>query len=253
MIEKIWKKGQKKGQVTVFIIVAIVIALSLIIFFSVRGGLFKGEKVNPEIAGIHSFVEECVKEVGEDAVYQIGQTGGYALYADESTKNGIAYYFDKGRKLIPSKEQIEKELAKYVNEQLSFCINDFEDFPDFDISERSIDSKAKIVKGKIIFSVNYQLSITKGENTYVLEDFGVEVSSKLNTIYLVASEIIAEQMLDYENICINCISDIAFENKVLVSMGDEGNDVIIFSIIDEKYKIKDKDYWFSFASRYDLG
>lgn len=248
-------KISDKAQITIFIILAIIIIISLILFFSVKGRVFKEEKVSPQIASVYSFVDSCIEKTGEDAIYNIGQTGGYFLYSNKSTENGIAYYFDKNKAYLPTKEQIENELSLYVNELLFFCAKNFVDFPDFEISQDKIKTQTKMARDKIIFKIKYPLTISKGNKKILLENFEKEIPSRLETVYKVASGITEEQMLDFENICINCVSDLAFENKVFVSMNDDIYDknTIIFTLIDDQYKINGEDYRFYFANRYDLG
>jgi hypothetical protein len=133
-----------------------------------------------------------------------------------------------------------------------FCVENFAKFPDFNIKYENIDTKVKIIEDKVIFNLNLPLSINKGENNFILENFNKEIPSRLNTIYYVASEIIKEQMLDKENICINCIGDVAFENKVIVSMNDYDENTIVFSITDNEIGLKGEEYTYYFANRYDL-
>ena len=243
----------KKSQTTIFIIIAIVIVVGLILYFSIRGGLII-EQINPEISPINSFIDSCISNIGEDAIYHIGETGGYFLYSERSTKTGIAYYFDKGQNLFPSKEKIQDELSLYMNKMLFFCLENFADFSDFEISQGIIKTETKIIEGKVIFNVEYPLTISKGENSYFLKNFEKEIPSRLNTIYEVSSAIIEEQMLDFNNICINCLGDIAFDNKIYVTFSDDvfDEETVIFSIIDDEYKINGEDYFFYFANKYSL-
>jgi|APSaa5957512622_1039677.scaffolds.fasta_scaffold24011_1 hypothetical protein len=244
---------RKRGQISVFIIVAIVIVVTLILYFAVKGDLIFVSGINPEIEHIYSFVDNCVNQVSEDAIYQIGYSGGYFLTPEVASETGIAIYFDRGENLIPLKEDIENELSLYVNDMLFFCVQNFVDFPDFIVDAGEIKSEVEIVEGKVIFYVNYPLSINKGDNTYSLKSFKTEIPSRLNTIYNVALEIILEQMLYYGGVCVNCVSEIAYENQVYVFMNDDffDSDILLFSIVDDLYKINEEDYTFYFANRYD--
>lgn len=242
----------KASQITVFIILAIAIIALLILYFSTQINFI--EETNPEIKGIYNFIDNCIAKTGEDAIYHIGQTGGYFLSPAKSTESGIAYYFDKNTALVPLKESIEQDLSIYMNELLFFCTKNFVDFPDFNIKQEQIQTRTKITKDKVVFNINYPLTISKDNKKYFLKNFNKEIPSRLDTIYNVAYEITKEQMLYFSGICVNCISDISFENKVFVSILNDPFDqsTIIFSIIDDQYKIKDQDYRFYFANKYDL-
>jgi len=122
----------KKSQITVFIIIAVIIVVSfiaLMLFFYGRDDDLEEHKDPVDIERINNFVEECIFQTGEDAVYRIGRTGGYSEASKYSTSNDIAYYYDKGRNLLPPKSEIENQLALYIKSNLNSCIKDFSDFP----------------------------------------------------------------------------------------------------------------------------
>lgn len=243
---------RKRGQISIFIIVAIVIVVVLILYFAVKGNLILVGSINSEIEPIYLFVDNCIEQVAVDSIYQVGQTGGYYLAPENSIDIGIAVYFDKGRNLMISKTELEEELEFYVDEMLFFCTSNFVDFPDFEVSFGEINSEVEVVEGKVVFNIKYPLSINKGDNTYVLDNFNKDIPSKLYTIYSVALNIIEEQMLFEKGVCMNCVSDTAYENKVQVFMNDYDNETIIFSLVDGEHKINDEDYYFYFANKYEV-
>ena len=243
----------KRSQITVFVIIAIIIVISLMIYFSVKSGVFK-TTVNLEIRPVYSFVDNCLSKTSEDAIYHIGQYGGYFIPPNESTESKIPYYFDKGKNLLLSKAQIEKELSKYVDSMMFFCVKNFADFPDFNVKQGEIKTETKILPEKVVFNLYFPLTISKGESSFSVKDFNTEVNSRLDSIYEVASGIIEEQMKDERNICINCIGDLAFEKKIFVGTNEDlfDKNTIIFSLIDDQEKINEEEYVFYFANRYEL-
>ena len=117
--------SQKRSQLTIFIILAILIIGFVVLFFTFRGTLQKEKPPFPEIASIQNFVEECIYESGQGALYFIGQHGGYYLPSKFSTPLGIPYYIKDNQNLILAKENIEVELSKYVDGALPLCIGNF--------------------------------------------------------------------------------------------------------------------------------
>lgn len=242
----------KRSQISIFVIIAIVFVAILLIYFVIKGNLITNSGINSEIKPIYNYVDNCLEKTAEDAIYTIGQNGGYFIYANKSNEIGIPYYFDREENLMPSKEQVGKELEKYINDMMFFCTKNFVEFPDYNIKYGEIKTKVEINRDETIFNLNYPLSINKGENNFVLENFNKVIPSRLNTIYKVAEEIIKEQMLEKNNICINCIGDISFENKVFVSMNDYTENEIIFSIRDNEIGLKGEEYVYYFVNRYDI-
>jgi hypothetical protein len=67
---------EKRGQVTIFIIIAIILVASLSLFF-----IFRDKLSGPRFSGdpVYLFIENCIEEVGGDAIYYITRNGGHML------------------------------------------------------------------------------------------------------------------------------------------------------------------------------
>jgi len=241
----------KRGQIALFVIIAILIISAAFIILYTQTDIFgkRTEKL-PEIAPIQAFIENCIKETGQDALVFIGQQGGYYEMPKFSI-SGYSYYFYNNKSVMPSKEKIEIELSKYMNEMLPFCTQNFVNFPDFSVeADPAINSKTTILADKIRFDVNYKVLIRKGDSTFRISSFSNEIPSRLYTIYNVTSEIIAEQLTDPSHICLSCLTKWGIENDLYIDMANFGNDTVIFTITDKKIKINNQLYQFIFANRY---
>jgi hypothetical protein len=241
---------QKKGQVTIFIIVAILIIGGIIAFFVLSDKLSPESSIPIEIQPINQFVEDCLKETSENALIRIGEQGGYFLIFDEPSIEGrIPYYLQGTKKSIPSEEEVGQNLAGFVREELSFCILNFKDFKeDFKISHELKNVSVSILENSVRFSLDYPITITKKdtETTYQLKDFSLDIHARLNKIHEISEEIVLEQEKHPESICLSCLYDLGFENNVNIDMLDYGNSTI-FTIIDNKSQINDEAYEWNFA------
>lgn len=236
----------KRGQVTIFIIIAIILVAAVGLYFVFRDTLGQGV-YSPEVEGIKLFVEECVKDTGEDAIYTIGQNGGYFSAIELSTSDGIPYYYHNGKEYMPSKERIEQELAFYLENSLQFCTNDFVDFSDLSIEEGEVSATAVAQDEEVIFNVEYPLSISKENATSILRDFeSIKVPIRLGIIYNSIEEMIQEQ-LTREDICLSCLAKIGTRNDLTINMVNT-EEAIIFVVRDENYDIPLE---FKFANKYD--
>ena len=239
----------KRGQITIFIIIAIIIIGAIGLYFSLRGGLTTSRPYSPQTEQIYLFVEECIEDTGRDAVYWIGQNGGYFFPPELSTKTGIPYYYSNGRNYMPYKEEVEEEISKYTEENLDFCLNDFVDFPEFNISQREIKTETKILDNKIILNIEYPLTITKGDSTSIIRNFeNIGVSTRLGLVYNAVGKIILDQ-LNHKDICLSCISNIAGENDLAIDMTntEEG---LIFTVRDDS-PINEFPLEWIFANKYE--
>ena len=80
-------KNQKKGQVTLFIVIGIIMLLALVVFVSIREEAAKQEivpgvrvaveDVPVEFSLIRPFVESCISDIAEEALIKLGEHGGY--------------------------------------------------------------------------------------------------------------------------------------------------------------------------------
>ncbi|MBR9704275.1 hypothetical protein GOV12_02600 [Candidatus Pacearchaeota archaeon] len=250
--------GLRRAQATVFIIIAIVIVAVIAIYFLITSGALgggdKGEIVPVEIEDVHNYVLDCLKDTGEGAVYYIGQSGGYFEAPEFSNEYGIPYYYSDGKSYIPSIQDIEGEFDSYMNYFVKFCVGEFDEFLDYTVSEGEVSSVTKISEGKVSFVINYPISVTKNEKTYELKKFETQIQVRLFTIYNLAYNIIQEQLLNGDDICMNCMYDDALEKDLYIEMNDFGNKtgIIIYSIRDENLKIKDRDYRFIFANKFKV-
>ena len=85
---------KKRGQVTVFVIAGIIILLVFLLFFYIIkiNTIFTPEVVVPqEIAPLKSYVEDCINNIGEDAIIRLGMQSGYVEIPEDIAMNPRAY------------------------------------------------------------------------------------------------------------------------------------------------------------------
>ncbi|MEN9626128.1 MAG: hypothetical protein RL557_456 [archaeon] len=237
------------GQVTIFIVIGIVIVIALMIYFFARDNL--SQTLNPDVQPVYQFVDDCVKKTTADALYEISTTGGYFFAQELSTDNHIAYYFYNEKNLMPSQEKIEEEINVYINTMLFFCTRNFEDFPDYTIEQGDVQTHTVIEDEKVRFTIDYPLSIQKGESSYSFESFHYEVPVRLGIIYTVVEKIMEEQMLEKDAICMNCISEWGDEYDLFIHLRDYDETTIIFYVIDRNSIVNEEEFVFNFANRYE--
>ena len=246
------EKKLKRAQATIFIIIAIVIVVGMVIFFLVRQSVSK-PGVSSDTQPIYSFVEECIKQTGKEVIYSIGETGGYYQL-------DMPYYYIDGKTYIPTKEEIEKEIAKGINLELSFCFDDFKNFPDYQTKQGETKTLTKILDDQVILNVNYPLTITKGEKTTQFSQFNdIKIPIRLGIIYTAADEVTQNQLKNQkysidgkvqETYCLTCLSEIATANDVDIDTMDYDEETVIFFISDEISKINEQPFIFIFANKY---
>ena len=246
----------KRGQVTIFLIIAILIIGAVALFFTLRGTLQGEEVYAPEVVPIANFVQECIDETSQDALYFIGLHGGYYFPAKLSTPLGIPYYLIDNETFFPSKEEIEIEISKYVDEALPSCTNNFTEFKNFQIKQGKIKTKTFIFDEEVVLNVEYPLAIKKGDSTFQIKDFETELPIRLGIVYNTSKFIVEQQISNKGEICINCLVDFQTKNEVYINIKSD-NDIIVYEIVDflsvlesQENIFEPEPYSFRFAVKY---
>jgi hypothetical protein len=240
----------KKGQVTIFVIIAILIIAVIILFFALRPEVGTKNLIPKEIQPIDNSVMECLRLTSENALVRIGNQGGYFLIFDEQAiYNRIPYYFDGNLKIIPTQEEVEQNLEGFVYNELSFCILNFKNFRnEFEIKHDLKEVDVEILNENVRFALKYNLNIFEivSNTSYQLNDFVIEIPIRLNRIYEVTQKIVNEQSQHPKSICLSCLYDLGSAYNMHIDMLDYGNSTI-FTIIDDDSKINNQSYEWDFA------
>ncbi len=197
----------KKGQVTIFIIVAIVIVAGIIGYFFLRGS-FIGESVPQELRPAYDYYLSCLENTAQEGIHLLGEQGGYievpefepgSAYMPFSSQldflgQPIPYWmYVSGNNLlkeqVPTKFSMAAELENYVAERLEEC--DFTEFElmgyDVYVDEGSVE--VDINKGDIDLKINNKITLFKGEQTVVVNSHKFSVDSKLGKFYDMAMDV----------------------------------------------------------------
>jgi len=241
---------KKRGQVTIFIIIALILVGIIGIYFSLTGKLDFGNPVDPAIEEVYIFTQSCIEKVAYNALSDIGRNGGYVEPTNLSAFNGLPYYISKGENHMPSKEIIEKELANYISDALPACTWGFENFPEFTIDQETVKTSTTIENDKVVLNVEYPLRIVHGEDISALKNFkNIEIPVRLGLVY----DSIERMLVNQESatgVCITCITDVALENNLRVNMENYAENTIFFTVVDESSKIDEENFEFRFANKY---
>jgi len=240
---------QKRGQVTIFVIIAILIVAGIFLFFYVQN---KTSSLTPtipkDVQPVYNFVQDCLEETGKNALIRVGEQGGYFIIFDEPSMEGrIPYYVYEGTNLVPTKEKVEAQISGFVKQELSYCILNFKDFQkQYNISHNLRRVETKLVNSGVSISLDYPITLNKDNSAISLDDFKILLPLDLNKEILVSRDIAENIISEKEGFCISCIYDIAKNNNVQVDMLDYGESTI-FSITDDSNKLNNQSYKWSFA------
>ncbi|MDP2925672.1 MAG: hypothetical protein Q8N99_04840 [Nanoarchaeota archaeon] len=239
------KRGKRKtGQISVFIILAIVIvAAGGIAFFMANNksntNVFNDPSTKPQYEDLLGSIEDCTKSLSMDALDTIGIQGGYYNAPKESFDLGwafIPYYYKEGSFLMPATIVIENELGAFVDDNIEYCLESI-DKQGFDVSYDATKSKTKssISNGRVDFKIDIPISIKKESKSakLELEEMPVSLNSKLFEMLEIARFITDSHKEDPEMMCISCVADMAMERNLYVDMLDFGDNATTLTVISQ--------------------
>ena len=197
----------RRGQVTLFVIVAIVIVGIIVLFFVFRDSLF-GDKISPEFAPIYERYEQCIKEETENGIRLLESQGGridtgevlpgndYNPFSSHLffLGNPIPYWFGvSGNNFIveniPTISNMEKEIGVYVVERLNEC--DFSQFAEqgFFVDKDEPDVDILIEDSRVVVVVDAPLAVFKEDRSARRSSHEVFVESRLKSLYDAAIDV----------------------------------------------------------------
>lgn len=245
----------KRGQVTVFIILGILILLvvgSIFLFISdsaKRSAEVEAEKVQQAIqmsASIKSYVESCLNNVGTKGPYFIAKRGGYFNLPDKFFNEfpPTAFYIYDNKELIPTREDVGEELSKYVDAQIEYCL-DFSSFKGYEIEISSSKTSSIIGKNNIEINMELPITIKKGDTVQKLNDFQIFLNeNRLAKSIVVANNITKQISNNPENLCFTCIFNVANQNDFDLIIDSYDESTYLFQLND---KASNKDFTLNFA------
>ncbi len=178
---------------------------------------------------VNENIKNCMEKVSLDGFKKIGEHGGYidikdaelsgkkfslnenptesdAVKLSKKDNDGIAYwwYMEGSNKcadcymnsMMPSLNEIEQQMNRYIRQQLRVCINDFQDFrkEGYNFETKDITAATSIALDDVSISVNYPVTIKKDASAIELSDFYINLDLKFREIYELAASITANEM-----------------------------------------------------------
>jgi hypothetical protein len=197
----------KRGQVTAFIILAIVIVVGILVFFVFRGSFFEAE-ISAEFSPIYNSYSECIKQETENALSLLGTGGGriefenfvsgndYSPFSSHLMFLGIPvpyWYYLSGNNLIkeniPTIGDMERDIEEFLENRVNDC--DLGTFYEqgFFIEIGNSNADVNILEDRVVVNLNSRIVSSKEERSALKTEHEVEVESKIGGFYKTALEI----------------------------------------------------------------
>jgi len=182
---------RKKGQVTIFIILAILIVLIVSLFFFIPKKMDKVQEV--DIDKVYSYMYDLVEEKSFMCFQEVGTKGGYYNIPDEIYVDGTSYWYYKGKNIQPFLNIIENETEKCIDEVLRDTVYDVLDIfgnESLKISGEGLKSNVIISEWRTRIEVNYPIVLSNGESSSSLSEFKIDYKINILKLYEIASGVV---------------------------------------------------------------
>jgi hypothetical protein len=197
----------KKGQITVYVIIGVVLVLIVALFFMFNKNTNVLEyeagymDLASEKSSIKYYTKECLKESALDAMNLFGTKDSYSL-------------------------------THYVEKSIVTCVDKFNNYNENGFDVELTDPKVKVMNSNelISFSLNYPVNFKKNENEYTLEDIEFNIP-----LYVSAEVIDGEIASGTQIVSTDRRAIISFDETTQVEI-DSGEqiDQIQIGLVDKK-------------------
>jgi len=234
----------KRGQVTIFIILAVVILIivALVSYYSrdISNYNVKDLALPNDVRDYKENVKSCVDSITEDSIRLVSFRGGYFTLPSENFEELTAYYYISGQSSLPTLDLIGSEIKEYVDSNIQNCLQE-SDKLSIEVTDKEIS--VDITEDSVNFNIIYNIKLTFKDKEYILNNpYKKVVVLPLKKMHSISSQIIKIQEQDPENICYSCILQIAEENNVEITLNSLSNSLL--------FTIEKEGYTFNFATKY---
>jgi len=214
---------EKRGQVTIFIIVGVLIIVAIILVFIFQNelGITTRLSTNPSL-----FIKNCVHESVSPLIANIISTGG--IYYTEVNKDSFLEVNSSPVSLLCTTNlsktsctsthpliltEVEKILNSNSKPKIESCFKQYKSkYPNLQVAEGVLDFSLKIQKGAVFIKIRNPLTISSGEESNYFENFDTTINSNLF------------DFLSLANIIVNTESSCGCQNKLTSEMIEPGQD-----------------------------
>jgi len=240
----------KRGQVSIFLIVALIIIIILSLTYFLRLSISKIQKQEIVKASksdlIRTDIQSCLTNTANSAIYLLGLQGGFTEKPDKflTINNSIvAFGYYKNAAIINSLKGLETEINSYIEKNLPLCIS--KENQKLIFEQGSVISKVSINENDIKIEASYPIRIKQEDRVESLpENYQTELKIRLGYVYNFILGIIQKQLRDPLNI------DIAnlLKSDLTIDIVGYKDNILIYLITDKKSKINNKPFVFIFAN-----
>ncbi len=191
--------NKKRGQVTIFIIIAIVIValvvLGFLVYPQIKTNIATGE------TGPSLFIQTCMEDAIKDTVEKVSLQGGsvepkfFVLHDNEKVEY-LCYTNEYYRTCVVQqpllKPHIEKEIKEDIEDEAEDCFDSLEknyQKQGYEVNLRKGAMNVELLPKRVVANFNYTLTLTKTD-TQRYDSFVIVLNNNIYELSAIASSIV---------------------------------------------------------------
>lgn len=235
---------KKRGQVTLFIIVGVIVVAMI-------GGLFliqqkNTQSISSEAQIYKDYMQNCLEDSSIKVLKEVGQN-------PLQTEINYTILFDNNQSISFTREKIKKSIENIQLQKANACNEQFTQENTEYTTQVASDAQVTTTfdEENTYLNINYPVTITKGDKTYTLDEYEqIAQPIRLQAIIETIDKIITEQEDHPTLVCTTCIATFAEENDLYITINPINEQTLLLTIRDETSKLEDEYYEVKFIMRY---
>jgi len=241
----------KKGQVTLFIIIGIVILLIIaaVLYLTEERSTIPVNQaelltITQVSDSVYSNTQECLNHKLKEVIDLVSIQGGYFGAPTEFLRYSVndvggvlyvPYYIKDNENLGITKEKYESSISYGLEKKVKDCL-DFSRYPYNITSNPAKASVETIIEERYVKStVKVPIWVEVGDSVEQISSFTVMVKSKAKEMYDLANNITTQQQELGDVVCFSCLPEIMSDYSINVSTiqtEDKDNYIILYDLED---------------------
>ena len=181
---------KRRGQIAVFVIIALVLVGSVALVAMFPGDSDSGELAKP---GTMEYFIQLIENSGEKCISEVSKKSGYYNIPTDVELSGedLAFWYLDENDEQPGLDVIRGEIAKCVEEKiLAESLSDFSKKNEVEQSSSELEVDVRIRESIIYFDVHYPTILTSDGTTTSISDFNVEIRTNFLALYDASKDIV---------------------------------------------------------------
>ena len=192
------KQEGKQGQISIFVILAIIIIVAGLLIFFIKPDLIG---INSSQENVDSYITQCMEDAAKEIIPNISKQGGFAspenyiLYGGEKigyTCYNVNFYQTCVMQTPQITGFIASQIEDYVSPRLEACYNQIKNNMEkkgYSVVMGNISFDVNLFPGKVELNAQRELSITKNDEHYSYDEFEIQIVEPLYDFSQIALDI----------------------------------------------------------------